>query len=1006
VSVSAAALDEARKATLLGRASTLDERGALDLPGDDDGRVDARLAAWRRTVAKGDAVAFARCLAWQGLDEPAARRRLVPPRVAPHERWPEWVELLDAAMALPEPAPDEVAGPWSGLVHLARKALAADLVRRARVAPAALATLEGALARWIAYLSRQTFDLESSVLALRHGAGARRLPSLAALTEEYPVLARQVATLALRWTATTTELLERLGADREAIAGGLGDGRDPGEVVEIWPGLSDPHDGGRSVAILRFSSGLRCVYKPRAVGMDLAFQGLLAWLGERGAPVPFRTVRYVDRARYAWVEVLEHAPARDDDELAAYCRSAGALLAVAYLLDATDLHDGNLFAIGPHAVAIDLETLLSPHPRSPASGETAEWRAMELLRRSVLRSALLPTWRFGPGGEKVDVGGLAPLCGTQGRPWYPRSPESNPFGSDERDRPPSRALVELVVDGFERTYRFLAAQKDSLGAPDGPLAAFADQRVRSVFRDTQLYIRLVDRAFHPDHLRDGADFGIALEALKRLLHVAVETPPYLRVLEAEVRELTSLDVPYFWASTSGADLHLDGGRQVTGFFRGAALGEVFRRTAALGEDDLARQTALTRVAFETPLAGEPHVAGVARAEEPPGAAAAPDEALVAAAQRLGEETVATAVEGDDGSLAWTVLAAVESSACFRLEGVGLDLASGAAGIAVLLEALGRVDPSPRWASLARRALQPLFRGGVRGTGEKLEAPAELGLGTSSGLGGMLYAIARCRAAGVWSDASPAELELAQRTSRSLAGFVSAERLAGETRAGILDGAAGAVLGLLALHGVDPGAGALEAAALAGRRLVALRGPERWPLRSDAGFGDGHAGVACALGRLAAATGEESFASAAREALAVAVADRAPGVGWCRGRVGLGLALLELGDTAGLLDGILEETAGAPASLDSACCGNAARVELLLQAGRLLGRPHLVAAARAEAGALLARSAGWSVVPGHVHSRWTPGLFLGRAGLAVTFLRVAAPGTVAPFLSLGLAEGRG
>ncbi len=55
------------------------------------------------------------------------------------------------------------------------------------------------------------------------------------------------------------ELLSRLALDRRAIEVG-------GEVVEVRSGLSDPHDGGCTVAIVRFASGLR-------VGDGLATQG-------------------------------------------------------------------------------------------------------------------------------------------------------------------------------------------------------------------------------------------------------------------------------------------------------------------------------------------------------------------------------------------------------------------------------------------------------------------------------------------------------------------------------------------------------------------------------------------------------------------------------------------------------------------------------------------------------------------------------------------------------------
>jgi lantibiotic modifying enzyme len=44
-----------------------------------------------------------------------------------------------------------------------------------------------------------------------------------------------------------------------------------GKVTEIQTSLSDPHKQGRTVILLTFESGLKLVYKPKNLGMEVGF---------------------------------------------------------------------------------------------------------------------------------------------------------------------------------------------------------------------------------------------------------------------------------------------------------------------------------------------------------------------------------------------------------------------------------------------------------------------------------------------------------------------------------------------------------------------------------------------------------------------------------------------------------------------------------------------------------------------------------------------------------------
>ena len=86
--------------------------------------------------------------------------------------------------------------------------------------------------------------------------------------DEYSALAGSgLATVSGNWIDSTAEFLERLEADKNLLATTFLGGKDPGPVMDVKAGLSDPHNGGRTVLALTFSSGLKLVYKPKSVAL-------------------------------------------------------------------------------------------------------------------------------------------------------------------------------------------------------------------------------------------------------------------------------------------------------------------------------------------------------------------------------------------------------------------------------------------------------------------------------------------------------------------------------------------------------------------------------------------------------------------------------------------------------------------------------------------------------------------------------------------------------------------
>ncbi|HQR45319.1 MAG TPA: type 2 lanthipeptide synthetase LanM, partial [Thermoanaerobaculia bacterium] len=852
------------------------------------------------------------------------------------------------------------------------------------------------------------------------------------LWEEFPVLARLQGTLARTWVAEQAELVHRLADDSQALREAFGAA---GDVVALSPGLSDRHNGGRRVALLAFGSGSRVLYEPRTVSGEAGWNGLLAWLSDRGAPDAPPGLRILPRDGYGWAAEAETAElpsaAAADDSF----RRAGALLGAAWLFGARDLHMENVVATASGPVVVDGELTLQPERTAAAGGAaTAFSRVNDRLRRSFAATGLLSLEQAFPDGRREEVGGLS------GRGGYAASaparvvtdPNSDAMALAERpatvpERPnlprlEGRRLAaadrpEAVRKGFERMYRFLLSRRREIAAPGGPLEALGGVETRVVLRGSDLYARLLLALESPAYLRDGLSRSFAIDVLNRGAAAGRTRPPYWPLVADERAALEELDVPYFTVPAGSRLLRTRTGLAVEGVLSASGREAVRERLDAMGEEDLAAQLALLDATLLPGAAGHGAVSAPGTTPLPDAVPGIRPEELRERARRIGQRLLAEAVAGEDGSLVW--IAPETLRAVGRTDrGGAYYLYDGGAGVALFLAALGRATGETRFLDAARAGCRPIDR--VLGAANAARLLEHEGIGAATGLGSILWTLTAI--SGLLDDPSLVAL------ARGAAAHVTPERIAAETRLDVVDGLAGAALGLLALFARTGDEELLAAAASCGDRLLSARrdagdGRCGWPDAGgllQAGFAHGASGIAVALARLHAATGREEFAEAAAGAVRLVESLGAPGRGgwpvlvrdgsgerrvrmtaWCHGAPGVALAHLELfaglGDEraravlARAIEEILE-TGLLPA--DHLCCGNAGLVDVLVQIGRTLENEELVATADRRLAAFLERADadGFRLrEPGRADRLPAPGFFRGLAGIGWALLRRAEPG---------------
>jgi type 2 lantibiotic biosynthesis protein LanM len=881
--------------------------------------------------------------------------------------------------------------------------------------------------------------------------------NMLAIFREYPVLARELVQCLDYWIAVSVEFLDRLATDWSAIRQAFCRDDDPGPLIEVKADAGDRHRQGRSVFLLKFRSGLRLVYKPKLLAVDVHFQELLDWIRKYDEPADLRGLtspaqdlatspphhlavpllripRVMDRGVYGWVEFVEARTCQSRQELELFYRRQGAYLALFYALGAIDFHHENLIAHGEHPIPIDLEALF--HPRG-LEGETkrADYLANIMLYNSVFGIGLLPgrIWSS-PQSEGVDISGLGAMPG-QLMPFA--SPAWEAEGTDQmrlirkrysmpeaQNRPTLNGqavetvgYTEELIAGFRDMYGLLVARREELLSAKGPLAWFGEDEVRVVIRPTRSYADLLRESFHPDVLRDGLDRDRLFD---RLWNGAEESPFLSKLIPAERTDLWNGDVPMFTTRPTSCDIWTSSGQRIALVLDESGMERARHRIVAMGAEDLSKQLWFIRASLATlsPPRRRPAAPTYVLAEAP---VKAERGQFLAAARAVGDRLENLAVRGE-GDVSWIGLALLQER-FWSLVPLGPDFYDGLPGLAFFFGYLGKIAVEKRYTQLSQGAVTTL-RNSLRRYPQGVTS-----IGAFAGWGGLIYTWTHL--GDLWRDVDL--LTEAEGFAGRLLDLIDKDE-----GLDIIDGAAGCLLALLGLESRLGSKSALAAATRLGDRLLAtaqvVDGGLGWTTRVPAtaplaGMSHGAAGIAWALCSLGARTGDQRYLETARAAIAYernlysvenknwpdlrnfpseSGGDRRFEymTAWCHGAAGIGLA--RLGCLRYLNDPLAQEeieTALYKTRADgfgfnhSLCHGDLGNVELLAKAGEVLADPYWQSEAERVASNVLSsiQRHGWLCAnPVGIES---PGLMTGLAGVGYGLLRLADPDRVPCILTL-------
>ena len=967
------------------------------------------VALWQATVAPDEPHKFARRLSWDGLSEEGFERWLKSDGTENQQGSSDWQNRLALVSALLQEAWDLPLMPvsseedqrpfvdlWQPLHAPAMGWLQeriGSIALDGGIEPAVFAQLADALIKRLCSVAEQAlwscFSSERTpgTMLLAHlgasGDGSsppvrehyeafvqrHRRDGLQSLLEEFPVLGRLVGTVIELWLQASADMLERVASDRPVLESKFGISANH-RLVGIKQGLSDPHRGGRAVAILSFglegdrASALKVVYKPKDMRLDAAYQQVLLDLNQRSNMDPLRMLQIHCGSGYGYMEYVSHQICIDDQELNRFYYNAGRLTAVLHILGCTDCHHENLIACGDQLLLIDTETLLEADVFdhvTDASDQPDQIQASGLqkrFQRSVLRSGLLPQWMF-LGGQKIAVDisafGVMP-------PRHDSTKMAGWLGLNSDGMMPGRVSVDAEVptslpvgigsknvfdlylhdfqEGFKTQCEELIAVRDSWLQPGGIFSLFVGLPRRIVLRATRVYFAIQRQQLEPESLRSSLAQALKLEQLSRSFLLAESRPHHWPVFASELEQMRQLDIPFFTHPLDGDALHLDETEGLLpGFLETSGLASARERLMQLSAEEIQFQLKLIAGSTSARVLRESEIdvqntpvsvvdSGINEVTD----SDRTNSAAIAIFNRLNQ----MAIHDSNGQVEWLGMDLGADGESFSFGPVGLSLYGGSIGIACFEACLRQAEPTfADGESLSTSiliALKSLMS--PQSADSRLRWWRDQALGIS-GCGGILLGLQQLGQRD-WVD---------MLVDALLPRFIEADQ-----QLDVIGGSAGLIGSLL----VQNTENALSLAVRAGDHLLESQQSQgSWLCGRDTkgllGFSHGTAGYAAALARLHAATGEERFRKGAEAALAyergffqpqcgnwpdfrdsskAAGADHSFMVAWCHGAPGIALGRTCLWGTE-LWDQQCEEeikiaiqttVAHSEPRMDHLCCG--------------------------------------------------------------------------------------
>lgn len=853
----------------------------------------------------------------------------------------------------------------------------------------------------------------------------------------FPPLKSALHKLLSSFVSSIRKLMMRLNRDFSELQSHFGIS---GKVCSVDLGLSDPHNGQQSVAILTFSNGRRLVYKPRDVHSDQVLNNVVQFMASL-LRVDMKTFAVLPKDEYGWCECVSAAPCLSVSEAREYAHRAGILLCTAHVLAMTDGHLENIIACGSHPVIVDGETIMTSRAKPMEWPETtyADTPSSRLIEESVVRTGFVPRWDIDDAAKVArDISGFGGRVGVSGRSRIPRivSPNTDAMRIEliERDDVHDRVanlptlhgaqldlcdFVDDIIAGFSAAYDriscFTSAESSRF------MELLNNCTTRFVFRNTFVYFAIRNESQKARSLRS---HDLRLSVILGLAKPFVEChqkPHSLGVLAEEINALRKGDIPYFVTRSDSTHLFRCDGTVVSqDFLEESGLELVRRRISSFSKSDLQLQSTVIRSAFAALRSGS---SATVVTRVPVNANPVEHDGKLLRTgwidhfQSLGMG-ILNSIHWVEAEIPCVISCKyVPSVSRFQIAPMGWCLYDGQLGIMLALASMERATSDSTYGNLLRSMFQQLAdrvnRPVTRVTKSLVD---EIGIGGYLGVGSILYGLS------VIARKSYQYRDFCSSIVGTLLDSISEEHIKTDKTLDLMGGTAGLACAVVSCLDEFGTSRAKVLAAACAEKLVksatdtplggkAWRGVEALPL---SGLSHGASGIVLALAQLYRILGDDSLVKMADEGIrfenqllnsdstnwkdlrgktdwSAAAKIQESQSSWCHGAPGILLSRLawtqlspEMFPWTPQLDHALHHLSHSHSDgPDHLCCGEMGRIHTLKRAAAILGETSYSNAASKRLEQLIERSVsrgGYRLLPGINDNMLHLGYFQGISGI--------------------------
>lgn len=381
------------------------------------------------------------------------------------------------------------------------------------------------------------------------------------------------------------------------------------QLSKINFNAGDTHSKGKTVCILNFKDK-DIVYKPRNMILDVNLK-LFAEEFEKtfGISNTLFIPKTLTKKGYSYVEMIEIQECSTLEDVKIYFENMGKILAFLHLFGAKDYHGENVLASGRFPYLIDNETIL--HFSENEIINTSIHKMYDFVANSVYSTGILPMTLYSINNNKgMEIGALN--SGARRESPYLTHQLSN-VGTDEIRIEkvfkevgsfPSTVRYEgenvscsnylpQVQQGFEEIYRIFVDNKSVISKMIKKY--FNNCETRYIYRNTNIYVQLLETSHHPELLKNRYDFEMYFLRLCEYGDISNEFDS--KMIHDEINQLKNDDVPIFYSDSSNNNIS-NGVKEYILSLEGESIVEkILNRIKIASTSNLVRQKRIINMSF-------------------------------------------------------------------------------------------------------------------------------------------------------------------------------------------------------------------------------------------------------------------------------------------------------------------------------------------------------------------------------------------------------------------------